>query len=173
MNNPNGVLIRFRQHTTALMCDIEKMFHQFHVCKADQDYLRFLWWKKGDLTAQPREFRMKVHLFGAASSPGCANYGLKYLATENRDLYPLGSQFILRDFYVDDGVTSVKSTEKAIQLAQEAREVCALGWLRLHKFVSNDRSVLESILPSERASEIKDLNLAFDDLPIERALGIQ
>ena len=116
---------------------------------------------------------MKVHIFGAASSPGCANYGLKYLATENRDLYPLGSQFIMRDFYVDDGVASMDSTEKAIQLAQEARELCALGGLRLHKFVSNDRAVLESIPSSECASDIKDLNLTFDDLPAERALGIQ
>lgn len=173
MNNLNGVVIRFRQHPTALMCDIEKMFHQFHMCETDQDYLRFLWWKKGDLSAQPREFRMKVHIFGAASSPGCANYGLKHLATENRDLYPLGSQFVMRDFYVDDGLASVGSTEQAIQLAQEARELCVLGGLRLHKFVSNDRAVLESIPPSERASDIKDLHLALDDLPSERALGIQ
>ena len=171
MNNLNGVLLRFRLHSTALMCDVERMFHQFHVSKMDQDYLRFLWWRKGDLSAQPQEYRMKVHIFGAASSPGCANYGLKYLATENRDLYPLGSQFIMRDFYVDDGVASMDSTEKAIQLAQEARELCALGGLRLHKFVSNDRAVLESIPSSERASDIKDLNLTFDDLPAERALG--
>ena len=173
MNNLNGVLLRFRLHSTALMCDVERMLHQFHVSKMDQDYLRFLWWRKGDLSAQPQEYRMKVHIFGAASSPGCANYGLKYLATENRDLYPLGSQFIMRDFYVDDGVASMDSTEKAIQLAQEARELCALGGLRLHKFVSNDRAVLESIPSSERASDIKDLNLTFDDLPAERALGIQ
>lgn len=173
MNKLNGVLIRFRQHPIALMCDIERMFHQFHVRETDQDYLRFLWWKKGDLRSQPQTFRMKVHLFGAVSSPGCANYGLKHLAKENRDLYPLGSKFIMRDFYVDDGVTSVNSKEQAIQLAQEARELCAMGGLRLHKFVSNDRTVLESIPLSERASDIKDLNLAFDSLPSERALGIK
>lgn len=75
---------------------------------------------------------MKVHLFGAASSPGCANYGLKYLDKKNSQRYPLGSQFIMKDFYVDDGVTSVESKEEAIQLAQEARELCAVGGLRLH-----------------------------------------
>ena len=37
--------------------------------------------KGGDTNAEPKEFRMKVHLFGAASSPGCANYGMKYLAS--------------------------------------------------------------------------------------------
>lgn len=61
INNLDGV-IRFRQHCIAPMCDIEKMFH---VCEADKEYLRFLWWKDGNLNAEPREYRMKVHLFGA------------------------------------------------------------------------------------------------------------
>ena len=79
----------------------------------------------------------------------------------------------MRDFYVDDGLASVESTEDAIQLAREARELCATGGLRLHKFVSNNRDVLESVPSSERATNVKDMDLAFSDLPLERALGIQ
>ncbi|RVE71628.1 hypothetical protein OJAV_G00053730 [Oryzias javanicus] len=44
---------------------------------------------------------------------------------------------------------------------------------QLHKFVSNNRAVLESIPPLERASDITNINLTSDDLPSERALGIQ
>lgn len=33
-----GVLCRFRRSSVAFMCDIERMFHQFHVTKEDQDY---------------------------------------------------------------------------------------------------------------------------------------
>ena len=116
---------------------------------------------------------MKVHLFGAVSSPGCANYGLKNLANENRLSHPVGSQFVARDFYVDDGVTSTDTVEKAIQLAQEAREICAKGGLRLHKFVSNNHAVLQSIPASERATDTKTKDLTFTDTQIERALGIQ
>lgn len=58
-------------------------------------------------------------------------------------------------------------------LAREARELCAMGGLRLHKFVSNSRDVLESIPLSERAINMKNMDLAFDDLPLEKALGIQ
>lgn len=54
------------------MCDVEHMFHQFHVAPRDQDYLRFLWCEGGNLKAPPSVYRMKIHLFGAASSPGCA-----------------------------------------------------------------------------------------------------
>lgn len=66
---------------------------------------------------------MKVHLFGAASSPGCTNYGLKQLAKDNESQFPLGSQFIMKDFYVDDGVASIANVDNAIQLAQEAQKL--------------------------------------------------
>lgn len=172
LNNLNGVVMRFRRHQVALLCDIEKMFHQFHVYESDRDYYRFLWWKNGELNTVPQEYRMKVHLFGATSSPGCANYGLKHLAKENETLFPLASQFIMKDFYVDDGVTSTASIQEAIQLAKEAQALCATGGLRLHKFVSNNKTVLESIPPSERATPKQTCDLAFNDSKLERALGI-
>ncbi|XP_016320741.1 uncharacterized protein LOC107672158 [Sinocyclocheilus anshuiensis] len=115
---------------------------------------------------------MRVHLFCASSSPGCANYGLKHLAREGEHLHPLGSQFIMQDFYMDDVVSSVESAEKDIKLAQEAHQLCALGGLRLHTFVSNDKAVLETIPPSECAVDVTAVNLSLSSQPLERALGI-
>ncbi|XP_067279675.1 uncharacterized protein [Pseudorasbora parva] len=172
INNLTGVLVRFRRHPIAIICDIEKMFHQFHVQENDRDYLRFLWWKDGDTNSALQDYRMKVHLFGAVSSPGCANYGLRYLASEHSQSHSLAAQFIARDFYVDDGVASVETVEIAIQLAKETRELCAKGGLRLHKFISNDNAVLQSIPASERAINFETKDLTFNDMPIERALGI-
>ncbi|KAL7876824.1 hypothetical protein SRHO_G00034670 [Serrasalmus rhombeus] len=163
---------KYKEHYVKFMEDvISKGDEEVHDIGLE-DFLRFLWWSNGDFSTEPKEFRMRVHLFGAFSSPGCANYGLKYLAKENKDQYPLGAQFVTRDFYVDDGVVSV-NVENAIQVAREARDLCANGGLRLHKFVSNDRAVLESIPPSERSADVGNLDLAFDDLPLERALGVQ
>ena len=51
--------------------------------------------------------------------------------------------------------------------------MCKGGNLCLHKLVSNGREVKESIPKSENAKEMKNLDLNFDDLPIERALGIE
>ena len=172
INSLIGVLTRFRQYPVAIMCDIEKMFHQFIVSEKDRDFLRFLWWENGDIDSEPIEYRMKVHLFGAASSPGCANFGLKHLANLNKSTLPQASSFVLRDFYVDDGLTSVESVNEAIQLTKDARELCANGGLRLHKFISNDKEVIRSIPISERASEIKDTNLQLDPLPIAHVLGV-
>ena len=38
----SGVLFSFRRETTAVMCDIEQMFHSFHVDPEHRDFLRFL-----------------------------------------------------------------------------------------------------------------------------------
>jgi len=172
-NSLLGVLCRFRRHTVAIMCDVEKMFHRFHVRPGDRDYLRFLWWERGDINEEPLDYRMNVHLFGASSSPGCANFGLKYLARIHEQEYPLAAPFLCHDFYVDDGVTSVESTETAIQLVDEARELCKKGKLRLHKFVSNNASVIESVPASERAAGLQEIDLSKTDFPVERTLGIQ
>ena len=64
INNLVGVLCRFRKERTAVMCDIEGMFHQVHVNINHRNLLRFLWWENGDFDSDPVEFRMTVHLFG-------------------------------------------------------------------------------------------------------------
>ena len=66
-NNLMGVLCRFRREPVRLMCDIEAMFHQVKVPEECRDLLRFLWWGDGDTSKEPQEYRMTVHLFGAAS----------------------------------------------------------------------------------------------------------
>ena len=81
-NNLMGVLCRFRQEAVALTCDVQGMFHQLFVNKADRDLLRFFWWNCGDFKNEAEEYRMKVHLFGAASSPGCANFAFKRAADD-------------------------------------------------------------------------------------------
>ncbi|XP_042229944.1 uncharacterized protein LOC121873355 [Homarus americanus] len=58
-----GILIRFPQGRTAIMADIEVMFHQIRVTPEHRGALRFLWWDSEDLTHAPRLYRMKVHLF--------------------------------------------------------------------------------------------------------------
>lgn len=70
-----------------------------------------------------------VHLFGAASSPGCTNYRMKYLASQsqNEKDYPAAASFIKKNFYVDDGLISVESVDSAIKLVREAQTVCTKG----------------------------------------------
>ncbi|XP_035525621.1 uncharacterized protein LOC118333908 [Morone saxatilis] len=168
-----GVLCRFRKGSVAVMCDVERMFHQFHVKREDQDYLRFLWWENGNLETTPSIYRMKVHLFGAASSPGCANFGLKHLAAQGQGQFSEDAiRFIQRNFYVDDGLASIQTEKEAIQLVKESRALCCTGKLRLHKFVSNSENVMATI-PEEERVTVKDLDMALSSPHMERALGVE
>ncbi|KAK0147265.1 hypothetical protein N1851_013317 [Merluccius polli] len=116
---------------------------------------------------------MKVHLFGAASSPGCANFGLKHLAAQGQGQYSEDTVcFIQRNFYVDDGLASVHTEKEAIQLVKESRELCSTGKLRLHKFVSNSENVMASIPEEERAAA-KEQDMALSLPHMERVLGVE
>lgn len=78
-----GVLTRFKQEPVAFMGDIQFMFCQVNVAEDDKNFLHFLWWSEGNVSQQPVEFRMAVHLLGAVFSTSCASYALRKPAEDN------------------------------------------------------------------------------------------
>ena len=120
LNSLVGVLTRFRKEEVAFSCDVEQMFHSFYVNPEHRDFLRFLWFEDNNLNKPIVEFRMKVHLFGAASSPGVANFCLRQTGESKQQQYgDEAVDFLKRDYYVDDGLTSVPTVEKAVELILE------------------------------------------------------
>ena len=173
-NSLVGVLARFCQEPVAFIGDIEAMFHQVKVPTEHCDFLRFLWWPDGDLERELEEYRMTFHLFGAVSSPSCANFSLKRAASDGEEQYgTIVANTLRRHFYVDDCLKSAHTEHAAIELIRGVRQTCAEGGFRLTKFICNRRSVPESIPQEERSKEVKALDLDCHKLPIERALGVQ
>ena len=172
MNSLLGILLRFRKEPVAISCDIQQMFYNFKVTAEHKDYFRFLWIK--DMKSpEITEFRMNVHLFGAKSSPGVATFGLRKLADDHQDISAHATRFLKEDFYVDDGVTSVSTSQQAIKLIQDATKICAKGNVRLHKFQSNNKEVLAAVPESERGESTRLINIFEDQLPSERTLGME
>ena len=168
-----GVILRFRQDPVALMGDIEGMFHQVKVTNKDRDLLRFLWWQDSDIERPIEQYRMCVHLFGATSSPSCANYALRKTAEAASSRYSQHvTNTILRNFYVDDCLRSVQTEAEAISLVKDLKEVCSSGGFRLTKWLSNSREVLKTIPEADRAKDVRSLDLSQDPLPSDRALGM-
>ena len=115
------------------MADIERMFHPFKVAPEHQDYLLFIWY---DTEGRPATYNMTVYLFEARSSPACATYALRYLADKFKGIAPHNSpahHYVHRNFYVDDGLTSVYSATEAVELLEQTKSLCSTGQLRLHK----------------------------------------
>ena len=115
---------------------------------------------------------MNVHLFGAVSSPAVANYSLHKTAETGRaEFGDKAADFLCRHFYVDDGLTSVPTISEAIELIEDSQGLCASAKLRLHKFASNRKDVLEALPKDDRARDLKDLDLRHNALPVQRSLG--
>ena len=148
------------------------MFLQVKVPEEDRDRLRFLWWPGGDTKVSPETYRMTSHLFGGTWSPSVSAYALRKTARDNsRDFDPRLVDIVLRDFYVDDCLKSVRQEAEAINIATELPKLLQRGGFRLHKWLSNSRRVLRAIPESERAiARVQQLNL--HALPVERALGV-
>ena len=114
---------------------------------------------------------MLVHIFGAMSSPCCANKAVHQTADDNEDqFYPDVTRTVCRNLYIDDVLKSVPNKGRAIWLKQQLIQLMKKGGFHLSKFSSNSRKFLAMLPEKERANPV--LNLDVDDLPIERALGL-
>ena len=173
MNKLLGVLLRWRQYAIAFMADLESMFYRVKVIPEHRDLLRFLWWPNGDVTKKPRVYRMNAHIFGAVSSPSVCIYALNRIAADNKDKYSDEALVcLIRNFYMDDLLKSVRSTVDVSALTKELVALCKEGDQDLRQWVSNSREVIASIPEKDRASKVAEIDLNIDDLPGEHALGV-
>ena len=172
-NSLVGVLLNFRKDQIALVSDIKSMFNQVRVSEGDCNALRFLFWEDRDMTV-PTEMMMKTQLFGATSSPSICCFALRHTANQNRHAFSEETvKTVYNSFYIDDLLTSVKDVSTAIMLSKELTALLRRGGFKLTKWISNNKEVMESISAKERAPSIVSLDLQVDELPMERALGIQ
>ena len=169
-----GVLLRFRQGKFSFTADIQKMFYQIRVPEEQRDYLRYFWFPDGDLNKPPEEYRVRVHIFGAVSSPSCSNFVLKHTSTmdEAGKFQKDSRDTILKNFYVDDCLKSMDSEAEAVRIVQEVKQIVALGGFHLTSFVSNSREVLNVIPEDDLAKDLKMFDLTSDELLYEKALGV-
>lgn len=117
---------------------------------------------------------MNVHLFGAVSSPSCANFAVRRTADDvEAQVGKETADVLRRNFYVDDCLRSEETETKAIERLHSTIKGCKKGGFRLTKITSNNRGVLDSISKEELSKEVQGVDLSFDSLPVERALGVQ
>jgi len=107
-----------------MVADVECMFHQMRVAPDDCDALRFPLWPNDDLSKEPVDYQMSVHLFGATSSPSCSRFCLKKPVLDNQGEFDVETiTTVDRNFYVDDSHKSVPTTGKAARLSGQLREL--------------------------------------------------
>ncbi|KAL0168528.1 hypothetical protein M9458_036750, partial [Cirrhinus mrigala] len=155
------------------MADIQQMFHFFLVAEEHRDFLRFLWYDNNGINNEVLEYRMRVHVLGNSPSPAVAIYGFRKPAfTGERDCGSEAKHFVERNFYVDDGLTSLPTEEEAIKLLKSTQEMLARSNLHLHKIASNKVEVMKAFPSEDLAKELKNLDLNTGLPPVQRSLGV-
>ena len=155
------------------MADLQTMYCQLKVPESQKSYLRYHWWKKGEMNSEIVDHEMCVHLFGAVSSLDSSNYPLKRTAVGNISSYGIDdSETVMKNFYVDDLLTLVESEKYTVDFPKKLKEMCTEDSFNLTKFICNRNNVLIGIPDIHRREGVKDTNLAKEELPTKRALGV-
>lgn len=137
------------------------MFHSFFV-QDSHNFLHFLWFQGKDFKKEIAEYRMKTHVFGNSSSPAVAIYGLCRAANHAESEHGANAKlFVEGNLHVDNGLTSLPSATKAINLLK-ITQMLADSNLRLHKIASKCAKVLEAFPTEDHVLDLRDLD--FDKL---------
>ena len=136
LNDLVVIVLRSREKPI-LITAVIGFFMQVGVRKEDRKFLRFC----GTTTSTNHRRNSNTRdTFGARDSPACVIYALQKAARDNAENYPDVLETVTTDFYMDDFVKSVGSTEVALQLHQRLRHVLESHSFNLIKWCSNYRT---------------------------------
>ncbi|CAI6372181.1 unnamed protein product [Macrosiphum euphorbiae] len=160
------IVARFRTHKYVLSADIKQMYRQIWVSEKDKNLQKILWRFKPDDEVQ--EYQLKTVTYGTKPASYIATGCLKKLSDENKVQYPMASEAIASDFYMDDLLSGASSLSEAIKLRDNVITILDSAGLQLRKWVSNSSQVLHNI-PNIDNDPLRVLNL--DSSPV-KTLGL-
>ncbi|XP_076052759.1 uncharacterized protein LOC143032176 [Oratosquilla oratoria] len=159
----SGVLLRFRLGLHAYIADIETMYYQVKVSEGDRDYLRFLWWKDGQI-GDIIKLRMTSHPFGACCSPSIAKCAIKRIVQNYGDqLHTSVSEIVLNNFYVDDLLVSSDDINDLIDTTANVIDLCRKDKISI--------SLDIDVIPNTKRELLDVIGKVYDSLRIELAYG--
>ena len=146
------ILLKFRLHKIGMSTDVGKMFLEVGLHKEDRDLHCFLW--RYPESGKLKDFRMTCLTFGVACSPFLAVQVLRQVALDYQQEYPLASQVVLNNFYIDDCLTGTESVEEALLLRSSLNDLLSKARMTLRKWRASCPELLDSIPLELKESEV-------------------
>ena len=106
-------------------------------------------------------------MFGAHSSPTCANYTPKRAGLDSDEVYPIASKAMQNNFYMDDFIKSVETPEEAIEVLSQLRHLLSLLGFQLTKWISNS----DKVLPKTEGCSVLGLQWTVNDDSLQVCRG--
>lgn len=137
------ILVRFRFFKYVLSGDISKMYRQILIDFEDRKFQKIFW--RENPHEQLKCYELNTVTYGTASAPYLAVRTLLQVAEENKINYPLISEIIRRDFYIDDLLTSSDSKFEIIKIQKEINWVLNNSGFNLRKWLCNDSDIIKEL----------------------------
>lgn len=135
-----AMYIRFRDFPYALVLDFRKAYWTVHLHDKESHMQRLLW-NNLDLAGEVKVYRMLRNSFGMVPSGALCSLAMVLVAEHFRDQYPSVYEFVSEQIYVDDGVSSCRSVQETIRLAQDIFTVMAKGGFEIKHFLFAGQSL--------------------------------
>ncbi|XP_061705654.1 uncharacterized protein LOC133516653 [Cydia pomonella] len=165
------LIMSWRKHPVCLIADIVKMYRMVRVAEEDCDFQRIVW--RSSPENDIRDYKLLTVTFGTASAPYLAVRSLNQVATDHKEEYPMASEKVAREFYMDDLMTGCETIEEGTRLYQEMKELLKKGGFILQKWSSNKDELLQIIDDSGNGENSKqDKALEFKQDNIVKILGL-
>lgn len=161
-----SLLLELRLYPVAMTADIEKMFFQVMVAKEHQKYQSILF--RFDPQEPLLTYQFKRISFGLTCSPYLAMRTIQKLVEEESSNFPLASQYIPRNLYMDDYLGSVENISIAKQLIKELIGLFQAGGFNLTKWLTNIPELNNFIPEPLRAQK----DISFDDESHTKVVGL-
>lgn len=153
------IMIRFRKYKYVLTADIKMMFRQVFINGENYKYHKVLWRRN------PNE-QLQIYELYIASAPYLAVKSLQKLAQLESESYPKASKVVVKDFYMDDVLTVCDTITELASLKLELINLLMKGGFELHKWNSNEQTILNNDIQHN----LKEIKLDKND--ISKTLGI-
>ena len=137
-----SIIVRFRTFQYVLNADIAKMYRQIKIHPNDTNYQLVLW--RNHPSEPLNTYRLLTLTYGTKPASFIATRCLKELADQNQARYPVASEIIRRDFYMDDLLTGADSIEDLTEIKNDVTAILKQGQFELRKFQSNELSVVSN-----------------------------
>lgn len=164
-NNISSILLRFRTHQVVFTADIKQMYQQIIVAPEFRRFQQIYWRFQ---PSDPVEAWSLTRVpFGLNCSPWLALRTIAQLAEDEKFHFPLVTQVVKNDIYVDDVVSGADTVEEAVKLRDQLIKFFQAGQFELRKWTSNNIDFLIGIEDVNR-----ELSLSFDEFDSVKILGL-
>ena len=140
-----SLLVHIRFPNYIIISDIVKMYLQFLVNQKHLKYKKIFWIIDGKIVI----CYLNTIIFGMKPSPYLAVKCLHKLAEDEGSRFPQAAKVIIKDCYMDNIITGVKSIKEGQNLVQELIQILSTAKLELRQWASNDLQILKGIPASD------------------------